>query len=128
MSVSGRGRLRRAMAWACGDVPPGLAAILMVVIATLTVSTSRYVAVWSSELTLWSRAAVLAPHKPRPLNNLGVALVSTGHFADARSWFERAHQAGHAPTLPAWDRVEGEQTARANLKALADITARLEHK
>ena len=118
--------MRNALTWLCGEVPPGLAALLVLIVLTLTVSTSRTVRVWVSEVTVWERAAALAPHKPRPLNNLGVALAARGQWAEARVWFTRAHQAGHAATLPAWDRIEGEQTSRANLQALDDLLAQIQ--
>ena len=117
--------LSRRMAWMCGDVPPGLVAILVVVMLTLATSTARYASAWAHELPLWQRAVRLAPEKPRVLNNLGVALAAQGRLVEARTWFERAHTAGHSPRRPAWDRVEGERTSRANLKAVDALLAGL---
>ena len=113
--------MRTVVQWLLGEVPLGLAALLVLVVLTFATSRERYVHVWGSEQLLWQRAAHLAPQKPRVLNNLGVALAAEGRLVEARMWFERAHAAGHSPTLPAWDRVEGERTARANLKAVAEL-------
>ena len=105
-------------------MPPRLAAILVLVTLTLATSTAHYAPVYRAELPLWQRAARLSPEKPRVLNNLGVALAAQGRLVEARTWFERAHAAGHSPRLPAWDRVEGERTARANLLALEALMER----
>ena len=114
----------RIVRWICGDVPPVLAGIIILILVTLAVSTRRYVEAWHSNVTLWTHAAVAAPYKARPLNNLGVSLVAVGRWDDAKPWFERAHTAGHAPWLPRWDAVEGERTARDNLLALETILER----
>ena len=116
--------MRRALIWVIGDVPPLLAGLLLIVVLTMAVSRSRYVAVWQDEPSLWAYAIRLAPQKPRTINNYAVTLVMQGRLAEARTWFERAHQAGHSSWLPKWDRIEGEQTARANLKALDALMAR----
>ena len=112
--------LRRAL---LGDMPPALAGLLLIVVLAMASGTRQYAAVWRSEPALWAHAARLAPQKPRTLNNYGVTLVMQGRLAEARIWFERAHRAGHGAQLPAWDRVEGEQTARANLKSLEALMA-----
>lgn len=113
--------MRRRLRSLLRDVPPGLALLLAVVLVAMAVSTRQYAAVWRSEATLWAHAVRLAPQKPRVLNNYGVTLAMQGRLQEARAVFERAHQAGHAATLPPWDRREGERTARENLKAVNDL-------
>ena len=115
--------MRACLAWLLGDVPPGLAGLLLIVVMAMASSTRQYAAVWQSEPALWAYAVRLAPQKPRTLNNHAVGLVMQGKFAEARVWFERAHVAGHSPSLPPWDRVEGEASARANLKAIDALMA-----
>jgi tetratricopeptide (TPR) repeat protein len=56
-------------------------------LATLTVARNR---VWRDDLSLWSDAAAKSPGKPRPLNNVGVALSARGRHAEAAAWYERA--------------------------------------
>lgn len=107
-----------------GEVPIWAAGLCLIVVLTMAVSTRRYAAVWHDESSLWAYAVRLAPQKPRTLNNYAVTLVLQGRLADARAWFERAHQAGHAPQLPQWDRIEGERTSRANLQALDALMGR----
>ena len=104
-------------------MPPLLAGLLATIALVMAISTHRYAAVWHDDPALWAHAVRLAPVKPRTLNNYAVTLVMQGQFAEARTWFERAHQAGHSSRLPKWDRVEGEQTARANLKAIDALMA-----
>ena len=115
--------MRRVLRACLGDLPPSLAGLLTIIAMAMTMSTSRYVAVWHDEPTLWAHAVRLAPEKPRTINNYAVTLVMQGQFAAARTWFARAHQAGHSSRLPKWDHVEGEQTARANLKAIDALMA-----
>ena|SRR3990167_10984890 len=110
--------MRRGIQAICGDLPPGLAALLLVVLLALAGSARQHAEVWRSESALWAHAVRLSPQKPRVLNNYGVTLVMRAQFDEARQVFEAAHRAGHSPHLPPWDRVEGEQTSRANLKAL----------
>lgn len=104
-------------------MPPALAGLLLVAVIAMAVSTRQHAAVWRSESALWAYAVRVAPQKPRTLNNYAVTLVMQGQFTEARTWFERAHQAGQSPTLPPWDRVEGERSARANLQAIDAILA-----
>ena len=115
--------MRSMVIQVCGEVPPALAGLLVLAVLALASSSRQYAAVWHDEPTLWAYAVRLAPHKPRAINNYAVGLVLQKRFTEARVWFERAHQAGHSPHLPKWDRVEGEATARANLKALDALMA-----
>lgn len=115
--------MRRGVSWLCGDCPPALVGLLLIVVITMAASTRQYVAVWRSEPTLWAYAARLAPEKPRVLNNYAVTLAAQGRLQEARAWFERAHAAGHAAHLPKWDRVEGELRSRENLIAVNDLIA-----
>ena len=115
--------MRAWLRWACGETPPPLAAFLLIIYATLAISTKSYAPVFSSGATLWRHAAARAPNKPRPLNNYGVMLVGQGRFAEARHLFLRAADAGRAMSQPRWDRVEGRAGALANLKALDQLSA-----
>lgn len=110
--------MRRRLQWLCGEVPVGLVALLAVVGMALASATQTYAQVWVSDPTLWAYAVTKAPEKPRVLNNHAVMLVAQGRLEEARVWLERAHAAGHAAHLPAWDHVEGELRARENLVAL----------
>ena len=115
--------MRACLAWLLGDVPPGLAGLLLIVVMAMASSTRQYAPVWQSEPAIWQHAVRLAPEKPRTLNNYAVTLVMQGRLVEARDWFERAHRAGHSSHLPPWDRVEGEQSGRANLKAIDALLA-----
>ena len=101
----------------------GLAVVLALVFMALASATRQYATVWRTEFTLWEYAVQRAPEKPRTLNNYGVVLAAAGRLEDARTWFERAHTAGHAAHLPPWDNVEGERRARENLAAVRELLA-----
>ena len=117
--------MRRLLRRLCGDLPPGLVGILVIVYLAMAIATHQYAPVWRTEFTVWAHAARLAPEKPRTLNNYGVVLAAAGRLEAARQVFERAHTAGHSPQLPAWDRVEGELRSRENLTAVNDLIARV---
>ena len=108
-----------------GETPAPLAGLLLIAVLAMAGSTRQYAAVWHDEPALWAYAVRLAPNKPRAINNYAVGLVLQKRFTEARVWFERAHQAGHSPHLPKWDRIEGEATARANLQAIDALMARV---
>jgi len=67
-----------------------LTVALVVALTALTLARNR---VWQSDATLWADAASKSPNKPRPLNNLGVALLTRGDPAEAIVWFRRAIRA-----------------------------------
>lgn len=117
--------MRRLLQQVCGEVPPSLVALLAVIAVALASATSTYAPVWRSNDTLWAYAVTKAPEKPRVLNNYAVTLVTQGRLNEAGVWFERAHTAGRAPHLPAWDNVEGELRARENLLALRALMKRV---
>lgn len=108
-----------------GDLPVGLAVVLVVVAWAMASATRQYAAVWQTEATLWAYAVTRAPEKPRPLNNYAVTLAAAGHLTEARVWFERAHRAGQAAHLPPWDHIEGELRSRENLTAVNELIAGL---
>ncbi len=65
-------------------------AALTMSLAALTIARNR---VWGSDFTLWADAASKSPNKPRPLNNLGNALLAGGDARGAIAAYERAIQA-----------------------------------
>src|SRR3990167_9413997 len=95
-----------------GDLPPLFAGLLLILVLATAVSRQRYVAVWQDEPSLWAYAVQLSPAKPRTVNNYAVTLVMLGQLSEARAEFERAHQAGHSPRLPQWDREIGRASCR----------------
>ena len=46
--------------------------------------------VWSGAVTLWRDCIAKSPLKPRPYNNLGVALIEKGRLAESESFFRKA--------------------------------------
>jgi Flp pilus assembly protein TadD len=46
--------------------------------------------VWSDAVTLWQDCTAKSPLKPRPYNNLGVALIEKGRLAESESFFQKA--------------------------------------
>lgn len=92
--------------------------MLLALLLTYTWQTHQYVRVWQSDLTLWTHAARVAPLKPRPYVNLGVALILAGQFGAARAAFEHAEAVAQLPHVPVWDRQDAQRAAAANLRAL----------
>lgn len=62
----------------------------VVILAIFVVATIRRNEVWRSEVRLWEDAARKSPLKPRPRQNLGVALVKAGDRAGAFRQFTAA--------------------------------------
>lgn len=46
--------------------------------------------VWSDAVILWRDCSVKSPLKPRPYNNLGVALIEKGRLAESEPFFKKA--------------------------------------
>jgi predicted Zn-dependent protease len=63
------------------------AAALVVLLAGLAFARNR---VWQSPLSLWTDVVAKSPHKPRAINNLGIAVMDAGDPAGAAALFERA--------------------------------------
>jgi tetratricopeptide (TPR) repeat protein len=64
-----------------------VAALLVAVLTGATLARNR---VWRSPLALWSDVVAKSPHKPRPINNLGIAVMDQGDLPGAAALFERA--------------------------------------
>ena len=68
------------------EVAPRFAApALLGVLVLFGVATVRRVAVWDTELSLWSDVVAKSPHKARGHLNLGVALERAGRFPEAEA-------------------------------------------
>jgi Flp pilus assembly protein TadD len=63
---------------------------LGVLVATLSVATTRRNSVWDTELSLWTDTVAKAPAKARPRVNLGLALRNAGRFDEAEQQYRRA--------------------------------------
>jgi len=64
--------------------------VLLVVAAGWAEWTYQRSLVWSDAVTLWRDCIAKSPLKPRPYNNLGVALVEKGRLAESESLFQKA--------------------------------------
>ncbi len=60
------------------------------VIAMLSVACSRRLAVWDTELSLWSDVVAKSPGKARPHVNLGLALQNAGRLEEAEAHYGRS--------------------------------------
>jgi hypothetical protein len=65
-------------------------ALIAAGLAALAVTTALRNADYRSELALWQQTLAQSPHKPRVLNNYGVALRLAGHETQAQAAFLRA--------------------------------------
>lgn len=74
---------------------------------------------WHSDLTVWKRAVFLAPTKPRPMLNYGVALAQAGELKDAIEAFNLAYRLSDGPFVPVWERADVRAAAPANIQTLA---------
>lgn len=79
---------------------------LAITLAVLALATFARNADYRSEIALWEAARAEAPDKPRVLNNLGVAYLEAGRWADARTVL--VHALEQAP---------GDSTVHRNLHA-----------
>jgi tetratricopeptide (TPR) repeat protein len=61
--------------------------VIITILAGLTVNRNK---VWKTDLTLFADCVRKSPDKPRPLNNLGDALVKAGRSAEAIPYFDKA--------------------------------------
>ncbi len=93
-----------------------LTVALVVALTALTLARNR---VWQSDATLWADAASKSPNKPRPLNNVGVALLTRGDPAEAIVWFRRAIRADPAYTKAHFNLGEALQKVGACEEAIA---------
>ncbi len=64
-------------------------AVIGIWLTGLAVTTHTRLAVWQSELTLWTDAARKAPLKPRPVMDLGRAQEIGGDLASAQAAYRR---------------------------------------
>ena len=99
---------------------PGL--VLACVLVALTIRTQAESAVWASNVSLWARAVEMAPTKPRPWLNYGVALLTQGELEAARVAWQRTITVSQTPTVPMWDRVAAD-LAQQNLDTLQRLGA-----
>lgn len=72
-----------ASRWRLGVAAGALALVLV----GLTIARNR---VWQSHLSLWTDVVAKSPHKARPINNLGIAVLDAGDLPGAAALFERA--------------------------------------
>lgn len=70
-----------------GSRPAALGLVAALVLGIFTARRNRD---YRSELALWQSTVRAAPHNPRALNNLGVALESEQRYAEARNAYARA--------------------------------------
>lgn len=68
-----------------------------VLLALMAMGTHARVRVWSSELAVWTEAARVSPHKPRPFVNLGREYALIGDAERARRAYTHAERLADAP-------------------------------
>lgn len=95
---------------------PYLAAVLILMVSAGFMH--RALEVWTSDLTLWRHAALIAPYKPRVALNYGVSLLQTKDVIGAVRQLARAAELTGQPHIPAWDQHLTRQAAAKNLRAL----------
>lgn len=78
--------------------PRGFLAGVVLLACGLSVLSHQRNAIWRDDLSLWRAAVAEAPRAARPHINLGVALLTRGHFDEAERYLRRAVRL--APTNP----------------------------
>lgn len=95
---------------------------VLTILGMYTVGSVRYASVWQSELTLWMWAVELAPQKPRPHEQLALALIEARRFTEAQIVLDDLQQildTNH--TIPTWDRQEASAALLNNRLLLARL-------
>ena len=98
-------------------------AFFVCLLCAYIVQAQYQMAMWRSDLALWTRAAAVAPMKPRPALNLGKALLIAGERDAAERAFYRTLALAEASHLPGYDRVDAIGAAQANLVSLLVLDA-----
>ena len=88
------------------------------VLAACLWQTQQQVRVWTDDVALWGHAAALAPLKPRPALNYGVALLGTGQPVRGLTSILRADTLSRQRQVPRWDRAITQQAVQRNLAAV----------
>ena len=92
---------------------------LVVVYAALSVQYSR---IWRDELSVWTRAAVMAPLKPRAQINYALALLEHGRFSEASEVLDYAESLASLPLLTDRERDDTEEAVQHNRLAIDMLT------
>lgn len=101
------------------------AGIVVILVCCAALRTRQDVAVWHDDTTLWAHAAQMAPLKPRPALNYGVALITRGDLDGSRRMFERATVLSRQRWVLDGDRLEAQTMALGNLASLRMVEAQL---
>lgn len=96
----------------------------VVLLLCLTWHTRTAAQTWRSDLTLWRNATIMAPLKPRPAANYGVALILAGNRQAGEAMLAHAERIADAPHVTPWDRREALDMVRINRLVLKDIDVR----
>ena len=91
---------------------------LVVALLACAWQTHRTIPVWQSDVTLWAHAAALAPLKPRPVVNYGMALIADRQIGRGLSTMLRGVDLASQPHVPTWDRQETHRIFEANVAAM----------
>lgn len=97
--------------------------IIGVWLLLLAVQTHRQVRTFRSDMQLWGQAVQMAPEKPRPRLNYGLALLRAGRFDEAERAFLETLALVDQPHVPAWDRREARDAATRNLMVVPVMKA-----
>ena len=90
--------------------------VALIVLGCAAARTHQALTVWQSDLTVWRHAAHVAPFKPRPATNYGVALLMARD--PLAVWqLRRAWGLTHGSQVPDYDRALTQRTIRRTLIA-----------
>ena len=94
--------------------------VALVVLLACAWRTHQQLEVWQSDLTLWAHAATIAPAKPRPALNYGVALLAASELSGI-THIVRASELARLPHVPPWDAAITQRAVAANLRAVGVV-------